>query len=164
MAASISPWAENVTGVVIPEAGHFIPDEQPDATVDALTAFIDHARVGWGVSGSSPTPDPQRLAELTALAAPAVVARRGENVADSQVLGLNVVKAQESLAAVAGGRVQNFDLRGKIRQLFATAWSTTGCPSTSAPPCWATGTSRRPAATSPKARVLHQAGANSLVA
>jgi pimeloyl-ACP methyl ester carboxylesterase len=43
MAASISPWAENVTGVVIPEAGHFIPDEQPDATVDALTAFIDHA-------------------------------------------------------------------------------------------------------------------------
>ncbi|WP_405910083.1 MULTISPECIES: alpha/beta fold hydrolase [unclassified Streptomyces] len=46
MAASISPWAENVTGVVIPEAGHFIPDEQPDATVDALTAFIDQARVG----------------------------------------------------------------------------------------------------------------------
>jgi pimeloyl-ACP methyl ester carboxylesterase len=46
LAASISPWAENVTGVVIPEAGHFIPDEQPDATVDALTAFIDHARVG----------------------------------------------------------------------------------------------------------------------
>jgi len=46
VAASISPWAENVTGVVIPEAGHFIPDEQPDATVDALTAFIDHARVG----------------------------------------------------------------------------------------------------------------------
>jgi pimeloyl-ACP methyl ester carboxylesterase len=46
MAASISPWAENVTGVVIPEAGHFIPDEQPDTTVDALTAFIDHAHVG----------------------------------------------------------------------------------------------------------------------
>lgn len=46
MAASISPWAENVTGVVIPEAGHFIPDEQPDATVNALTAFIDHARAG----------------------------------------------------------------------------------------------------------------------
>jgi pimeloyl-ACP methyl ester carboxylesterase len=46
MAAAISPWADNVTGVVIPQAGHFIPDEQPDATVDALTAFIDHARVG----------------------------------------------------------------------------------------------------------------------
>ncbi|MFG3138877.1 alpha/beta fold hydrolase [Streptomyces sp. NPDC048211] len=46
MAASIGPWAENVTGVVIPRAGHFIPDEQPDATVKALTAFIDHERVG----------------------------------------------------------------------------------------------------------------------
>ncbi|MFD3582396.1 alpha/beta fold hydrolase [Streptomyces sp. NPDC058683] len=45
MAASLSPWAQNVTGVVIPEAGHFIPDEQPEATVDALTAFIDHAHV-----------------------------------------------------------------------------------------------------------------------
>jgi pimeloyl-ACP methyl ester carboxylesterase len=46
MAASLSPWAQNVTGVVVPEAGHFIPEEQPAATVDALTAFIDHARVG----------------------------------------------------------------------------------------------------------------------
>jgi pimeloyl-ACP methyl ester carboxylesterase len=46
MAASIREWAENVTGVVIPEAGHFIPDEQPDATVDALIAFVDHARAG----------------------------------------------------------------------------------------------------------------------
>ncbi|MEV6762653.1 alpha/beta hydrolase [Streptomyces sp. NPDC051105] len=45
MAAAISPWAEKVTGVVIPQAGHFIPDEQPDATVDALTTFIDQARV-----------------------------------------------------------------------------------------------------------------------
>lgn len=44
MAASISPWADNTTGVVIPHAGHFIPDEQPDAVVDALTAFIDHER------------------------------------------------------------------------------------------------------------------------
>jgi site-specific recombinase XerD len=56
------------------------------------------------------------------------VARRGENVADSQVLGLNVVKAQESLAAVAGGRVQNFDLRGKIRQMFATDLVNNGLP------------------------------------
>ena len=46
MAAALSPWAEDVTGVVISAAGHFIPDEQPDATVDALTAFIDRARVG----------------------------------------------------------------------------------------------------------------------
>ncbi|MFJ8927332.1 alpha/beta fold hydrolase [Streptomyces sp. NPDC102364] len=46
MAASIGPWAENATGAFIPEAGHFIPDEQPGATVDALTAFIDRGRVG----------------------------------------------------------------------------------------------------------------------
>ncbi|WUW19575.1 alpha/beta hydrolase [Streptomyces sp. NBC_01463] len=46
MAGSLAPWAENVTGVVIPRAGHFIPDEQPDATVAALTAFISDERVG----------------------------------------------------------------------------------------------------------------------
>lgn len=46
MAASLRPWAENVTGVVIPDAGHFIPDEQPDAVVDAVTAFIDRERAG----------------------------------------------------------------------------------------------------------------------
>ncbi|MDQ0382983.1 alpha/beta fold hydrolase [Amycolatopsis thermophila] len=45
MAASLSPWADNATGAVIPHAGHFIPDEQPDAVVDALTAFIDHEHV-----------------------------------------------------------------------------------------------------------------------
>ncbi|MET9260114.1 alpha/beta hydrolase [Amycolatopsis sp. NPDC004079] len=42
MAASISPWADNATGVVIPNSGHFIPDEQPAAVVAALTAFIEH--------------------------------------------------------------------------------------------------------------------------
>jgi pimeloyl-ACP methyl ester carboxylesterase len=46
MAASISPWADDVTGVVIPHSGHFIPDEQPDAVAEALTAFIDRERVG----------------------------------------------------------------------------------------------------------------------
>jgi pimeloyl-ACP methyl ester carboxylesterase len=46
MAALLSPWAQNVTGVVIPDAGHFIPEEQPEATVDALTAFINRAHVG----------------------------------------------------------------------------------------------------------------------
>lgn len=45
MAASVRPWAEHTTGVVIPQAGHFIPEEQPDATVEVLTAFIDHERV-----------------------------------------------------------------------------------------------------------------------
>lgn len=44
MAASVGPWAKNATGVVIPQAGHFIPAEQPDATVDVLSAFIDHER------------------------------------------------------------------------------------------------------------------------
>ncbi|WP_436536450.1 alpha/beta fold hydrolase [Actinoplanes sp. HUAS TT8] len=40
MAASISPWADDVTGVVVPGAGHFIPDEQPEAVATALTDFI----------------------------------------------------------------------------------------------------------------------------
>ncbi|ATY10439.1 alpha/beta hydrolase [Amycolatopsis sp. AA4] len=43
MAASLRPWADKVTGTVIPDAGHFIPDEQPAAVVEAVTAFIDHA-------------------------------------------------------------------------------------------------------------------------
>ncbi|MDQ0773162.1 pimeloyl-ACP methyl ester carboxylesterase [Streptomyces aurantiacus] len=40
MAASIRPWADNATGVVVPNAGHFIPDEQPDAVAAALAGFI----------------------------------------------------------------------------------------------------------------------------
>ncbi|MGW3492111.1 alpha/beta fold hydrolase, partial [Streptomyces sp. NPDC001054] len=40
MAASLSPWADDTTGVVVPEAGHFIPDEQPEAVAAALTDFI----------------------------------------------------------------------------------------------------------------------------
>ncbi|MFF8682663.1 alpha/beta fold hydrolase [Streptomyces sp. NPDC015237] len=40
MAASISPWADNTTGVVVPEAGHFIPDEQPEAVAAAIAGFI----------------------------------------------------------------------------------------------------------------------------
>ena len=40
MAASISPWAENVTGVLVPDAGHFIPDEQPEAVAAALADFV----------------------------------------------------------------------------------------------------------------------------
>ncbi|MFF4186299.1 alpha/beta fold hydrolase [Streptomyces sp. NPDC001691] len=41
MAASISPWADTITGVTITGAGHFIPDEQPEAVTDAMTDFID---------------------------------------------------------------------------------------------------------------------------
>ncbi|MFJ9041138.1 alpha/beta fold hydrolase [Streptomyces sp. NPDC102406] len=40
MAASLSPWADNTTGVVVPDAGHFISDEQPGAVAAALTAFV----------------------------------------------------------------------------------------------------------------------------
>ncbi|RFC77422.1 alpha/beta hydrolase [Streptomyces sp. AcE210] len=40
MAASIRPWADNTTGVIVPDAGHFIPDEQPDAVAAALSDFI----------------------------------------------------------------------------------------------------------------------------
>jgi pimeloyl-ACP methyl ester carboxylesterase len=39
MAASLSPWAEHTTGITVPDAGHFIPDEQPEAVATALTAF-----------------------------------------------------------------------------------------------------------------------------
>jgi len=40
MAASLSPWAGDITGVVVPGAGHFIPDEQPDAVATAIADFI----------------------------------------------------------------------------------------------------------------------------
>ncbi|WP_435837977.1 alpha/beta fold hydrolase [Streptomyces chrestomyceticus] len=40
MAASISPWADNTTGAVVPDAGHFIPDEQPEAVAAAIADFI----------------------------------------------------------------------------------------------------------------------------
>ncbi len=40
IAASIRPWADHATGIVVPDAGHFIPDEQPDAVAAALTDFI----------------------------------------------------------------------------------------------------------------------------
>ncbi|WP_329587289.1 alpha/beta hydrolase [Kitasatospora sp. NBC_01250] len=40
MADSLRPWAGHATGIVVPDAGHFIPDEQPDAVAAALTDFI----------------------------------------------------------------------------------------------------------------------------
>ncbi|MYT70900.1 MULTISPECIES: alpha/beta fold hydrolase [unclassified Streptomyces] len=40
MAASLGPWADNITGVVVPGAGHFIPDEQPEAVAAAIADFI----------------------------------------------------------------------------------------------------------------------------
>ncbi|MFF0493121.1 alpha/beta fold hydrolase [Nocardia sp. NPDC004068] len=43
MAASLKPWAGNTRGVLIPDAGHYIPEEQPEAVVDAVTAFVESA-------------------------------------------------------------------------------------------------------------------------
>ncbi|MFJ8935072.1 alpha/beta fold hydrolase [Streptomyces sp. NPDC102365] len=40
MAASLSPWADNTTGVVVADAGHFIPDEQPGAVAAAIADFV----------------------------------------------------------------------------------------------------------------------------
>ncbi|GAA3526447.1 alpha/beta hydrolase [Amycolatopsis ultiminotia] len=40
MAASLRPWAATATGVVVADAGHFIPDEQPGAVAAALADFI----------------------------------------------------------------------------------------------------------------------------
>ncbi|MEU5835708.1 alpha/beta fold hydrolase [Streptomyces diacarni] len=40
MAASLSPWADHTTGIVVPDAGHFIPDEQPDAVAAAVAGFL----------------------------------------------------------------------------------------------------------------------------
>ncbi len=41
MAASIRPWAEKVIGIVVPDSGHFIPEEQPEAVAAALLQFAD---------------------------------------------------------------------------------------------------------------------------
>ncbi|MFG3253420.1 alpha/beta fold hydrolase [Streptomyces sp. NPDC048172] len=40
MAASLSRWADDVTGTVVADAGHFIPDEQPEAVAAALADFF----------------------------------------------------------------------------------------------------------------------------
>ncbi|MBO1332781.1 alpha/beta fold hydrolase [Streptomyces sp. VRA16 Mangrove soil] len=56
MAASLGPWADNTTSVVVPDAGHFIPDEQPEAVAAALTGFI----AGGDPSGPSHGVTPSR--------------------------------------------------------------------------------------------------------
>ncbi|MFD2488083.1 alpha/beta fold hydrolase [Amycolatopsis jiangsuensis] len=43
MAAALSPWAEHTTGVVVSGAGHFIPDEQPEAVAAAIADFAEGA-------------------------------------------------------------------------------------------------------------------------
>lgn len=40
MGEALRPYFESVTSVVIPEAGHFVPEEQPEALVKALVPFL----------------------------------------------------------------------------------------------------------------------------
>jgi pimeloyl-ACP methyl ester carboxylesterase len=40
MGESLSPYFERVTSVVIPDSGHFVPEEQPEALAKALIAFL----------------------------------------------------------------------------------------------------------------------------
>ena len=41
MGEALQPRFENVTSVVIPEAGHFVPEEQPEALAKALIPFLE---------------------------------------------------------------------------------------------------------------------------
>lgn len=40
MGEALRPYFENVTSVVIPDAGHFVPEEQPEALHKALIGFL----------------------------------------------------------------------------------------------------------------------------
>jgi pimeloyl-ACP methyl ester carboxylesterase len=40
MGDSLRPYFQNVTAVVIPKSGHFVPEEQPEALAKALRAFL----------------------------------------------------------------------------------------------------------------------------
>ena len=40
MGESLEPYFEHVTSIVIPESGHFVPEEQPEALGKALLAFL----------------------------------------------------------------------------------------------------------------------------
>ncbi|MGB9096965.1 alpha/beta fold hydrolase [Erwinia sp.] len=40
MAAPLRPFAENVSGVIVPHCGHFLPEEQPQAIARELGAFF----------------------------------------------------------------------------------------------------------------------------
>jgi pimeloyl-ACP methyl ester carboxylesterase len=40
MGGSLRPYFEDVTSVVIPNSGHFVPEEQPEALAKALMAFL----------------------------------------------------------------------------------------------------------------------------
>jgi pimeloyl-ACP methyl ester carboxylesterase len=40
MGDALRPYFDTVTSVVVPESGHFVPEEQPEALARALTAFL----------------------------------------------------------------------------------------------------------------------------
>jgi pimeloyl-ACP methyl ester carboxylesterase len=40
MGESLQPYFENVTSLVVADSGHFVPEEQPKALVDALKKFL----------------------------------------------------------------------------------------------------------------------------
>jgi pimeloyl-ACP methyl ester carboxylesterase len=43
MGESLRPYFNDVTSVVIPDSGHFVPEEQPEALAKALKAFLGRA-------------------------------------------------------------------------------------------------------------------------
>jgi pimeloyl-ACP methyl ester carboxylesterase len=40
MADSLKPFFENVTSLVVPDSGHFVPEEQPEVLAESLKAFL----------------------------------------------------------------------------------------------------------------------------
>ena len=40
MGQALQPYFENVTSMVIPDSGHFVPEEQPAALYKALIGFL----------------------------------------------------------------------------------------------------------------------------
>jgi pimeloyl-ACP methyl ester carboxylesterase len=40
MGEALEPYFQNVTSVMIPDAGHFVPEEQPEALAKALMVFL----------------------------------------------------------------------------------------------------------------------------
>ena len=43
MGESLQPYFQDVTSLVVPDAGHFVPEEQPEALAKALLSFLSAA-------------------------------------------------------------------------------------------------------------------------
>jgi pimeloyl-ACP methyl ester carboxylesterase len=50
MGDALEPYFEDVTPVVIQKSGHFIPEEQPAALVDALRKFLNRVDAKRGTA------------------------------------------------------------------------------------------------------------------